>query len=179
MKTKLFFSLTLFTIIVSVIFTSCQKDKVVPDTPEQALAKQLALVDQTQLTADIKVIDDSLAKWGITAMTEPNGVRYTIQTTGTGTMPKLDNYVVVTYKLKLLKNKSVIDQGTNVTLALPDLIIGWKTVLPLIPKGSKITLYVPSGFAYGSYERIDPIDHTVIMPANSNLIFDIDLNGVQ
>jgi FKBP-type peptidyl-prolyl cis-trans isomerase len=179
MKTKNFLSLTLFVIVAALIFTGCHKDKIVPDTPDQTLAKQLAVVDQTQLAADIKVIDDSLAKWGITAMTEPNGVRYTIQTTGTGVTPRLDNYVVVTYKLKLLKNKSVIDQGTNVTLPLTDLIVGWKTVLPLIPKGSKITLYVPSGFAYGSYERIDPIDHTVIMPANSNLIFEIDLNGVQ
>jgi FKBP-type peptidyl-prolyl cis-trans isomerase len=179
MKARNFLSISLFVITAALIFTGCHKDKVVPDTPEQALAKQLALVDQTQLAADIKVIDDSLAKWGITAMTEPNGVRYTIQTTGTGAMPRLDNYLRVTYKLKLLKNKSVIDQGTNVTLPLPDLIVGWKTVLPLIPAGSKITLYVPSGFAYGSYERIDPLDHTVIMPANSNLIFEIDFIAIQ
>jgi FKBP-type peptidyl-prolyl cis-trans isomerase FkpA len=179
MKTKFFLSLTLLAITVSLIFTGCHKDKVVPDTAEQTLAKQLAVVDQTQLAADLKVIDDSLAKWGITPMTEPNGVRYTIQTTGTGAMPKLDSYITITYKVKLLKNKSVVDQGTNIKFALTDLIVGWKTVLPLIPQGSKITLYVPSGLAYGSYERIDPIDHTVIMPANSNLIFDIDLNVVQ
>jgi FKBP-type peptidyl-prolyl cis-trans isomerase FkpA len=112
-------------------------------------------------------------------MTEPNGVRYTIQTTGTGVTPTLNSYLVVTYKLKLLKNKSVVDQGTNVMFPLSDLIIGWKTVLPLIPAGSKITLYVPSGLGYGGNEKIDPIDHTVIMPANSNLIFEIELVRVQ
>jgi FKBP-type peptidyl-prolyl cis-trans isomerase len=179
MKAKNFLSLTLSVIVATLIFTGCHKDKVVPDTPDQTLAKQLALVDQTQLAADIKVIDDSLAKWGITAMTEPNGVRYTIQTTGTGATPSLSSYLVVNYKLKLLKNKSVVDQGTNVTFPLSDLIVGWKTVLPLIPAGSKITLYVPSGLGYGSYERVDPIDHTVIMPANSNLIFEIELLGIH
>ena len=179
MKAKFFLTSFLILVSIAIIFSGCNKHSVTPVSPEQQLANQLAVVDPTQLAADLKTIDDSLTRWNITALHDPQGVRYTVQTEGTGVTPTLSNYVVINYKVKLLKNKSVIDQGTNITFPLADLIIGWKTTLPLIKVGSKITMYVPSGFAYGAYERIDPIDRTVIMPANSNLIFEIDLLGVQ
>ena len=54
---------------------------------------------------------------------------------------------------------------------LKNLIIGWQKGIPLIQKGGSIRLYIPPSMGYGSKSSSS-------IPANSTLIFDIDLVGV-
>jgi FKBP-type peptidyl-prolyl cis-trans isomerase FkpA len=166
-----------FTLFGIISFAGC-KEADDPPSAEEVLQQNLALVDQTQLEADLKVIDDSLTRWSITALSEPNGVRYQIITQGTGPKPTLDSYIKINYKGKLLKNQSVFDQNTAKVFQLRGLVLGWQTVLPLINKGSKVILYVPSGLGYGTSAVPGP-DQTVLIPPNSNLTFDIELLDVQ
>jgi FKBP-type peptidyl-prolyl cis-trans isomerase FkpA len=162
------------TVVGAALLTSCFKDDI--PSAEEVLKSNLENVDKTQLEKDLKVIDDSLEQWSIFADQEPNGVRYVINSIGFGPKPTLTSNIYFTYKGMLLKDKSVFDQGTT-SYPLSGLIIGWQTTLPLLPEGTNVTLYIPSGYGYGNYEIKDQ-DGAVKIPANSNLIFNIEILDV-
>jgi FKBP-type peptidyl-prolyl cis-trans isomerase FkpA len=168
-------------IIVSLLslltLSGCMKSEDIPSA-EEVLNDNLSRVDQAQLQADLAIIDDSLANWSITPLIEPNGVRYKILNEGTGPKATLDNFITINYRGKLLKNHSVFDQGTAKTFQLRGLILGWQTALPLINEGSTVVLYIPSGLAYGTQVFYDN-DQNVLIPANSNLIFEIELLDIN
>lgn len=169
--------------LTSFVMSACLDDPDVP-TAEEILEQQLAAVDQTKLASDIDVIDDSLALWGITPLIQANGVRYTIEEMGTGTKPTLNNIISAHYVGRLLKDGQEGDPfdqsqtGQPLTIFLSDLIVGWKLVLPLLPNGTKATLYIPSGFGYGN-NTIRDENNEIVIPPNSILIFEVELINVQ
>ena len=57
---------------------------------------------------------------------------------------------------------------------LNQLIVGWQLVIPLVPSGSKITAYIPSGYGYGVNGGANGK-----VPSNAILIFDIELIAVN
>jgi FKBP-type peptidyl-prolyl cis-trans isomerase len=150
-----------------------------PPTPEEILKKQLDLVDENKLASDIQIIEDSLDRWSLTATAEPHGVRYIVHQAGTGPTPKLSSLITLKYTGKFLSNGQTFDSNDNAVFPLQDLIVGWKTTLPLLPEGTKATLYIPSGLAYGSAGYTDPRTGQVIIPPNMNMIFEIELKDVQ
>ena len=118
--------------------------------------------DQTPQT-----LEQFLDANSIKATADPRGFYYVIHSPGSGTKPTLNDNVTVNYVGKLT-NGSTFDSGTGVNFPLRGLISGWQQGIPLIAPGGRITLYLPPSLAYGSQAQ-DGI------PANSNLIFDIDL----
>jgi FKBP-type peptidyl-prolyl cis-trans isomerase len=161
------------------LFSGCNKEVAEPLTAQDVLDSTLKNVDQAQLETDTKIIDDSLAVWGLTdiVLTEPNGVRYKIDTLGNGEKPILESVVWIKYSGKLLSTGEEFDAGDKLETYLYRLIAGFQTTLPLIPNGSTITLYIPSGLGYGPNDVRDN-SGKVVIPKNSNLIFDIELFGV-
>jgi FKBP-type peptidyl-prolyl cis-trans isomerase FkpA len=140
----------------------------------------VVLSDAEQLQKDIEIIDQWLIKNTIIALTDPSGLRYVITTKGTGAKPKLTNKVTVKYSGKFLKEEVVpassvvFDQSTaGITYPLSEFIQGWQIGFQLLPKGSKATLYIPSGLAYGKNGAGNSI------PANANLFFDVELIDVK
>jgi FKBP-type peptidyl-prolyl cis-trans isomerase len=135
---------------------------------------RITAVNQDQLAIDIAKIDAFLASKNITnVLIEPNGVRYVINTMGTGAkIPCLETRIKAAYTgWNMVSTKSnYFDQSAGTTFALSGLILGWQLVLPLVPGGSKVTLYIPSGYAYGS-----SVAGGGKIPANANLIFEIEL----
>jgi len=124
-----------------------------------------------QLVKDTKIIDDYLAAQNITAVKDPSGLRYVVTSQGTGAKPALYSNVNVNYVGKLLDNGTTFDKSSSaITFALYTVIQGWQVGLPNINKGSKVTLYIPSGQGYGAYGSSDGS-----IPANANLIFEIEL----
>jgi FKBP-type peptidyl-prolyl cis-trans isomerase FkpA len=101
-----------------------------------------------------------------------NGMYYQIITQGSGSSPNLCSQLTVNYTGQLT-NGNTFDSQTGIKLTLGALIEGWKTGLPLIQKGGHIKLYIPPSLGYGSADVKD--GSTVIIPANSILIFDISL----
>ena len=102
-------------------------------------------------------------------------MRYVISTQGTGKAPCLESNITIIYSGRLMSNGTVFDSAVNpVSFPLNNLIIGWKLGLLAVSKGATITLYIPSGYAYGSVAKKDATGKTII-PADSNLIFDISL----
>lgn len=153
---------------------SCKKNDPPPCTKEVDAAK-LAAVDQTRLASDIAAIDAYLAANNITAQSELHGVKYTINTLGTGAKVQcLENVVTVKTTGWLLKFGTVFQPESEFSLYLNKLILGWQLALPLFPVGSKITVYIPSGYGYGVYGGADGK-----VPSNANLIFDIELISVN
>ena len=140
--------------------TSCNKkdDTKCPEVTTTAPASEIATL-KTYLQAN-----------NITAVEDPRGFFYTIDAPGSGTKPTACSGVTVNYVGKLT-NSTTFDSGNNVSFSLGGLITGWQEGIPLIAPGGSITLYLPPSLAYGSRASGS-------IPANSNLIFKIDLKSV-
>lgn len=131
-------------------------------------------VDQDQLERDIRSIDAYLSENGIEAEEHPSGIRYVISDRGEGPRPSLCNQVTVTYEGRLIRNGDAFDSAREpVSFGLENLIPGWQIGIPLIARGGRITLYIPSVYAYGERGSGSAI------PPNSNLQFEIRLVFVR
>ena len=125
---------------------------------------------ESQAEIDEKKIVDYLAANELDAIRLSSGLYYKIQNVGNGMYPSLNSYVTVRYKGWLLDG-TVFDQtsgGGTFSSYLYGVIEGWQVGVRLIRPGGKITLYIPSGMAYGKKA-------TTSIPANSVLVFDIEL----
>ena len=124
-----------------------------------------------QLQKDIAIIDEFLASNHIDATQDPSGLRYTIDSVGTGLKPTLDATISVKYTARFIPTLEIFDHPTNgIVVVLNAFIIeGWRIGVPLMTKGSKFTLYIPSGLAYGSSGA-----GSVVTP-NANVMYEIEL----
>jgi len=153
--------------LLSVLTLVGCKSAVAPCTKEVA-ADKLAAVDQTQLQKDIVTIDAYLASKSIVATQDPTGLRYVITKAGDSATPCLETFVTVKYAGRLL-NGTGFDAAVNpISFQLKGLILGWQIGFLKFGRGTKATLYIPSGLAYGTVSQTK-------IPANSNLIFDVEV----
>jgi FKBP-type peptidyl-prolyl cis-trans isomerase FkpA len=128
--------------------------------------------------AEIQSVKSYVDSAGIPATKHCSGVYYVIDDAGTGTAPNACSTVSVTYR-GALTNGSVFDeQSVPVLFQLTTLITSWRNTLPLIKSGGKIRLYIPPSLGYGSKDVKDNSGNVVI-PANSILIFNINLVAVH
>ena len=128
------------------------------------------LSPEEQFQEDLQKIDDYLAANGLTAESTPSGLHYIITKEGTGNHPTLQSTVTVKYKGYRLDG-SVFDETTGsetVQFSLAGVIFGWQEGIPLLKKGGKGTLLLPSYLAYG------PSGYGPIAP-NTVLLFDVEL----
>jgi len=109
---------------------------------------------------------------GIAATKHASGMYYQIIDTGMGMIPKSNSTVTATYTGKLLDG-STFDSGTA-GFPLSGVIEGWQIGIPLIKKGGKIKLIIPSSYAYGCTGS--PRGG---IPSNAVLFFDITLVDVK
>jgi FKBP-type peptidyl-prolyl cis-trans isomerase len=131
------------------------------------------LLPELQLQKDVALIDDYLTTNNINAQTDPSGLRYTIEALGTGSQPTSSNCIKAKYTGKLLSSGTLFDSNDlGFRSPLKWLINGWQVGLALLPKGTKATLYIPSGMAYG------PTGSGSRIPPNANLIYEIELVDV-
>ena len=117
-----------------------------------------------QAGLDDALIVKFIADKNITAIKHSSGIYYQILSSGSGS---------TTYSGRLL-NGTVFDQTTTQPLTFPlgNVILGWQIGVPLIKKGGKIRLLIPSGYGYGR-------DGSAKIPSNAVLDFDIELVDVQ
>ncbi len=108
-------------------------------------------------------------------ITTESGLQYRVLTEGTGTMPKPEDLVVVHYTGRLLDGSvfdSSVERGSPSSFGVTQVIAGWTEALQLMREGAKWELTIPPELAYG--ERDTPT-----IPANSTLIFEVELIEVQ
>jgi FKBP-type peptidyl-prolyl cis-trans isomerase len=104
---------------------------------------------------------------GITYTIHPSGILYQIITPGDTAKPNLCASLTMTYTGKLMTGIQ-FDKGT-ITYPLKDLIVGWQIAVPLIGKGGKIKMVIPSSLAYGPNANGS-------IPANSPLYFEMSID---
>jgi FKBP-type peptidyl-prolyl cis-trans isomerase len=137
-----------------------------------------------QLQEDVKKIDAYLAANPPTDPTDiivrdASGIRMVVTEMGSGIVPPTpENLIQVSYVGRLLKNGQLVDppfdQDNSLTFTLAveadqfDVIRGWKTALFMMTEGTKATVYIPSGLAYGTSGKGS-------IPDNAILVFDLEL----
>ena len=130
----------------------------------------------TASASEITTIQNYLNGNAITGTQQlSSGVFYKVNVVGTGqAIANLCTTVTVKYTGRLTTGV-VFDStaaGAVTAFQLGGVIVGWQKGLPLISKGGKITLYIPPSLGYGSAV-------VGIIPANSILIFDIELVDIS
>ncbi len=129
---------------------------------------------QKQADEDEAIIVKFLAANNLTAIRHSSGVYYTIVEPGAGTIAySASTQILAKYTGRLL-NGTVFDKTSTQPLSfrLGDVIVGWQIGIPLIKKGGKIRLFIPSAYAYGR-------DGSGPIPDNAVLDFDVELVDVS
>ena len=147
-------------LLISVLFlsVSCKKDsgcKTV--SPEQE---------------DPAIIEYNI-KNGLGAIKFNNSIYYKIKDTGYGINPSRSSKIIVTYVAKFLNNKVYDEVKSPKTFSLTDVIEGWQIGLPLIKKGGKIILIIPSVYAYGCNGN-----NNLNVPPDTVLLYEVSLIDV-
>ena len=148
----------LLIMFVALLATGCGSNDIL-DFEEQ-MAVDTAAIDQYIEDNDIQDVQ-----------IDPSGIRYIVHEEGTGLMPEVNWIVKVKYTGHLLTDPTgtPFDQNTNgAEFILSKLIAGWQIMLTQQKEGADLTLYIPSGLAYGMNRQGG-------IPPNSTLIFDITL----
>lgn len=106
----------------------------------------------------------------------PKGVCYKVLQSGSesGKQPTPSSVVSCHYLGRTIDGKCFDTSlgGYPLAIRLRDLIEGWVIALQQMRVGDKWEIYIPSELGYGSFSQPG-------IPANSTLIFEIELLGVQ
>jgi len=155
----------LFLAFFAFVFSACKKSSTTSPTPVVDPAVQ-AKIDDDKIQAYLK------ANPSIVATKDPSGLYYQVLVPGNGTAPTTKSTITVAYTGKLLDG-TVFQTNPNFTAVLgAGLIQGWQIGIPFIKPGGRIILYIPSALGYGTSAQSS-------IPANSVLVFTIDLFAVQ
>lgn len=108
-------------------------------------------------------------------ITTESGLQYEVITLGDGAQPDASSTVEVHYEGTLIDGTvfdSSYERGESISFPLSRVIKGWTEGVQLMPVGSTFKFYIPSELAYGGR-------NTGSIPANSTLIFKIELLGIE
>lgn len=109
----------------------------------------------------------------ITYTEHTSGLLYQIITPGTGVSPTASSTVSVVYTGKLLDGTTFTAIANPQDLPLNSVIDAWKIGIPLIKKGGRIKLIIPSALGYSC------TGSGTAIPPNSPLFFDVTLTDVK
>lgn len=101
-----------------------------------------------------------------------SGIYYQIINPGSGGAPSQNSNVSATYIGQLLNGTTFDKQTTPTSFNLGEVIEGWQIGIPLIKKGGRIKLIIPSAYAYGCNGNTG-------IPPNAVLYFDVSLIDVK
>ena len=147
----------------------------------EQMAKQKIAMEK-QKAVDDKTLVDWFAKKTITPVKTPSGLYYSVKEEGTGEISTTGDTLTVNYTGTLLdgtKFDSNEDTAFHHVTPYPfvlgtgPVISGWHVGFAQLKVGSKATLYIPSGMAYGAQSRPGGGANPKGIPANSILVFDV------
>ncbi len=105
---------------------------------------------------------------GVAYATRYKGIEIETVKAGTGASPTKSD-------VARLANGKEFDRGERAVLPLETVIPGFAEGLGKMQKGGKYTLEIPAEKAYGAEEKRNPQTGEVVIPANSDLVFEIEL----
>ena len=120
---------------------------------------------------------------GTTINTTASGLQYADITVGTGTAAASGSRVSVHYTGWLASSSVGFDTSVGLnpyvlTIGAGGAITGFEEGVIGMKVGGKRRLFIPAALGYGATNVYDE-NGRLIIPANSNLIFDVELVGVQ
>ncbi|HEY5750856.1 MAG TPA: FKBP-type peptidyl-prolyl cis-trans isomerase [Chryseolinea sp.] len=135
----------------------------------------------TQFKKDTTAITTYLQGKGITPVIDPSGLRYVVTEPGAGQIPSWYNRAKIHYDVKLLSDDSrvvaSVDQTTDdAAFRVVDNIHALQIGLQRVHVGGKITLYAPSGYAWGPAGA--SVGGGIAVPTNSPVIIELQLQGI-
>ena len=133
-------------------------DKIEAEQNEKALAAEKEFLATNAKDPEIKVTE--------------SGLQYRVVKEGNGKHPSDTSGVRVHYEGKLTDGTifdSTFDNEEPVEFNVDGLISGMTEALQLMSEGAEYIIYIPSALGYGTFSPAE------IIPANSTLIFDIEL----
>jgi FKBP-type peptidyl-prolyl cis-trans isomerase FkpA len=93
---------------------------------------------------------------------------------GEGKSPTDSDIALVSYK-GMLRDGTVFDQNEQAPLEVAGVVPGFSEALKKMQLGGKYKLWIPPQIGYGAEERKNPQTGQVVLPANSLLIFEVEL----
>lgn len=125
-----------YAVLFAVLVTGCLKN----NEPEPCVSKTV----EEELPAMIKYATDN----SIPYQQHESGILYQIVEPGTGEQPTATSTVKAKYEGRFL-NGQLFDESTEgVSFNLSEVIQGWTTIVPLLKKGGKMKMIIPSSLAY-------------------------------
>jgi len=143
-------------LMTTVLMLSCGKTQDTGCTPVAVAAEKDAMV---------KFCTDN----GITYTEHSSGLLYQIMNPGTGASLDASSTVAAIYTGKFLNGVTFEANATPATFGLNQVIEGWKIGIPLVKRGGRIRLVIPSALAYSCVGRGS-------IPPNTPLYFDVTVN---
>lgn len=141
--------------------------------------------DLQRLGTDSVAIDTYLTNKGLDAVKDSTGMRYIITQQGTGAVPTLYDkvkfhidYKVLTDDTKVVATQDIEPNENYLSRPVDQLADGVKKLLYTVPVGTKVTGYLPSILAFGT-DGAKNANNEVIIPANSNVIVEIELKEIK
>lgn len=135
--------------------------------------------EKEQQAKDAKIIEDYLKSKNIKASKTASGLYYVIDKKGTGPNAQNGQTVSVDYIGTLINGKQFDSsrkpggQPYTFKLGQSPVIQGWQEGIPLLNKGAKAHLFIPSHLGYGIQGAGADI------PPNAVLIFDVELVDIK
>jgi len=129
---------------------------------------------EENLAAGQNFLAENSKKEGIVSL--ESGLQYQILQMGEGDKPSATDQVSCHYHGTMIDGTvfdSSVERGQPASFPLNRVIKGWTEGLQLMPVGSKFRFFIPPHLAYG--ERAV----SAVIGANSTLIFDVELLGIN
>lgn len=133
-----------------------------------------AKASEEAAAAGKKFLEENGKKPGV--VTTASGLQYEVVKKADGPQPKPTDVVTVHYEGKLIDGKvfdSSVERGSPIDLPVSGVIPGWVEGLQLMHVGEKYKLFIPAELAYGAQSP------SPLIPANSVLVFDLELLGIK
>lgn len=131
---------------------------------------------EEQLLNDIALIQDYISENNIQAFAFENGLHIAVETQGSGNNAAFGNSVVCQYRGYLLDGTEFDSSegrgALDFVIGRGDVIQGWDLAFREMNKGTRATIFIPSGLGYGNRRQTN-------IPPNSVLIFDVTLLDIR
>lgn len=107
-------------------------------------------------------------------VTTESGLQIKEITKGKGTSPTDADVTLINYSGTLMDGKP-FDANQRVPMPVAGSIPGFSEALKRMQRGGKYRLWIPPELGYGAEEKTNPQTGEVVIPANSLLVFDVEL----
>jgi FKBP-type peptidyl-prolyl cis-trans isomerase FkpA len=162
--------------------------RIVSVQSKEEYEKSKAEASKKQLESDDKAIQDYLKANNLNATKTASGLYYIITSPGSGANAAAGQEITMNYTGTLM-NGQKFDSNEDPAfkhvepftfkLGQGQVIPGWEEGIALMNKGAKAKLIIPSTLAYGAQAMPGNESNPQGIPANSCLIFDVELKNLK